>query len=523
MKIEVAVKNRLLVINDTYRIPSGSMNDCHIAFHFEPGYGWDELDITAVFTRVEGQRVYRTGIKPDTYVSIPAGILNRPGNIFVGLVGCKGGDVVVTSTTVTLTVEANVLNVLNPCTYPVNELGELDNDAYAQYVASVNAAAVRAELAADKLECATCGYYTKEESDLRFAKRVKLQANAEKEFDASTAIPDTIPEILVEAVGVESVAGNVSSPAPLHSIDAVRVEVSNGNTKESTTYSGFTLRKLSDTVKDSLVVCAKGAFKYERVYELKVGNADGAWLDGFNYAVSLVTAPNIASEHIGSIITNIGDVPMTVDETKIVFHFTAKPTDDELKNIAVWYPLENMVVTPISTVAPGKVLGSDSNIKVYKTVNTVEAPLDLFRVMVELDVTKYLNTYNETLTTLEDEIAALKEHLKNMWHKLNGVAVAMSLEIKPEDWDEGASPYEFTVQIDNLGVVPHNCRRAQNTAAAALNPGIIPIDLRQVDPETGFADSFACQVVEIDQDTVELRAIGIVPNIMARFTYFAYK
>ena len=132
-------------------------------------------------------------------------------------------------------------------------------------------------------------------------------------------------------------------------------------------------------------------------------------------------------------------------------------------------------------------------------------------------------TYNETLTTLEDEIAQLKEHLHNMWHKLNGVAVAMSLEIKPDDWDEGNSPYEFTVQIDNLGVVPHNCRRVQNAATAALNPGIIPIDLRQVDPETGFADSFACQVVEIDQDTVELRAIGIVPNIMARFTYFAYK
>ena len=341
MKIDVAVKNRLLVLNDTYRIPSGSMNDCHIAFHFEPGYGWDELDITAVFTRVEGQRVYRTGIQPDTYVSIPAGILNRPGNIFVGLVGCKSNDVVATSTTVTLTVEANVLNVLNPCTYPVNELGEMDSDAYAQYVAAVNNAAVRAELAADKLESATCGYYTKEESDLRFAKRVKLQANATTEFDASTAIPDTIPEILVEAVPVESVAGNLAVPAPLHSIEAVRVEIANGNTTASTTYSGFTLRRLSDTVKDSLVICAKGAFKYEQVYELKVGNADGAWLDGFDYAVSLVTAPNIASEHTGVIITNIGDVPMTVDENKIVFiciHFiqSFKSTKRRINLNLIW-------------------------------------------------------------------------------------------------------------------------------------------------------------------------------------------
>ena len=521
MKIEVGVKNRLLTTQETYRIPSGSMNDCHIAFHFEPGYGWDELDITAVFTRTDGQMAYRVGIQPDVYVSVPAGILNRPGNIFVGLLGCKGGNTVVTSTTITLNVEANVLNVLNPNAYPVNEKGELDGDAYAQYVAAVNAAAVRAELAADKLENHVCGWYTKAEADERFAQKVKLQTKVYGEFKADVVADGEVPSILVEALPPENIEGNLANPSPLHCIESVSVEMESENSMQGYMYSGFKLRRLNDEIKDALVMGNNGAYKVERVYALKVSDADGEWLDYLTYAVSLVTAPDIAVQHVGSIITNVGDIDLVADEHKIVINFTTRPTTEELNNIEIWYPLDVEGIRPISSNKLGVVPKEGCTIRVLKVVNTLVSTLESFKLMVGLDVTKYLNKYNEDMVDLQNQIDKLQDRIHNLTMRLTGVASAMSLEIKPEDWEQ-VGPLEYVIQIDDLGVVPVHCRRLR-CAAAANNPGILPIDLRQVDPETGIADSFACHVTDIDEDTVEIKAFGIVPEVMTRFTYFAYK
>ena len=521
MKIEVGVKNRLLTTQETYRIPSGSMNDCHIAFHFEPGYGWDELDITAVFTRTEGQHAYRTGIQPDTYVSVPAGILNRPGNIFVGLVGCKGGDTVVTSTTITLNVEANVLNVLNPTAYPVNDQGELDSDAYAQYVAAVNAAAVRAELAADKLENHVCGWYTKAEADERFSQKVKLQTKVYKEFNADVVADGEIPSILVEALPPENIEGSLADPAPMHCIESVCVEMKGENSSQNYTYSGFKLRRLNDDIKDALVMGNTGAYKIERVYALKVSEADGEWLDYLTYAVSLVTAPDIKLAYAGTIRTNVGDLNVVADEHKIVINFTTRPSTSELNNIEIWYPMDVEGIKALSSNKLGAVPKEGCVIRVVKTVNTVASVLDSFKLMVGLDVTKYLNKYNADIVELQNQIDKLEDRIKNMALRLTSVATAMSLEIKPEDWEQ-VGPFEYVIQIDDLGVVPMNCRRLRS-ASAANNPGILPIDLRQVDPETGIAESFACHVTDIDEDTVEIKAFGIVPTVMARFTYIAYK
>ena len=55
MKIDVTVNNRTLETSEIYRIPSRSQEDVSIAFHIEPGFGWDALDKTAEFSRVEGK------------------------------------------------------------------------------------------------------------------------------------------------------------------------------------------------------------------------------------------------------------------------------------------------------------------------------------------------------------------------------------------------------------------------------------------------------------------------------------
>ena len=523
MNINITVNNRQLSAEKAYRIPSGSLNDCNIAFHFEPGYGWDELDITAVFTRAEGQRAYRVGIKSDVYVAIPASIINTPGNIFVSLMGCKGGNTVVTSLPVTLTVEHTALNVLNPDTYPLNESSEMDTDAYAQYVAAVNEAAVRAELAAEKVSNCALGYYTKLEADERFAKRVQIQQEVELTHKTDVCVVGDIPSVLVNATAPLNVIGSPTSTASLDSIEAIRIDTAteDKSSQSSVTYSGFTLRRLSNTVKDYLTVCKDGAFKTEHVYCLSLKNCIGKWF-GLDYRVSLVTEPDIDLGQSLSAINNAGNLGMTLTASSITLHFTSMPTEDELKAIDVWYPLANPVIRPVSATSMTAIPSVNATISVYKKVATEWTQMSNWGILCELDVTRYLNKYNEELDKLNDYGARLGDRINDVERRLMSVASMKYLDIQPEDWiqgDDGA----YTIQVDNLGVVPCAYRKSRVTAVAALNPGVIPIDLRQLDVETGFAESFACHVTDIDEDTVEIWAYGIVPSVPARFTYLSYK
>ena len=132
MKIDISVKDRMLTNMGTYRIPSGSLNDVYIAFHFEPGYGWEDMSITAEFRRTN-QTAYLVNVKPDAYQAIPANVLMRPGVIYVGLIGCKNGEQVATTLTTTLTVEHNASETMRPCIYPEDADNNPDNDAYAAW------------------------------------------------------------------------------------------------------------------------------------------------------------------------------------------------------------------------------------------------------------------------------------------------------------------------------------------------------------------------------------------------------
>ena len=523
MNINVTVNNRQLSTDQTYRIPSGSLNDCNIAFNFEPGFGWDELDITAVFTRAEGQRAYRVGIKSGVYVAIPATIINTPGNIFISLMGCKNGNTVVTSLPVTLTVEHTALNVLNPDTYPLNEASEMDTDAYAQYVAAVNDAAVRAEMAADRVSNCALGYYTKLESDARFAKRVQIQHEVELAHKTDVCVVGDIPSVLINAVAPLNVVGNVGSPASLDSIEAVRIDTAttDESSKSSITYSGFTLRKLSNTVKDYLTVCKDGAFKTEHVYCLHLKNCIGKWF-GLDYRVSLVTEPDIDLGNSLSAINNVGNMGMTLTASSITLHFTTMPTEEELQAIDIWYPLANPVIRPVSATSMSAIPSIDATITVHKKLAAEWSQLANWGILCELDVTRYLNKYNDELDNIHTLNAKLGDRINGVERRLMSVASMKYLDIQPEDWipvEDGA----YTIQVDNLGVVPCAYRKSRANTVAALNPGVIPIDLRQLDVETGFAESFACHVTDIDEDTVEIWAYGIVPSVPARFTYLSYK
>lgn len=523
MNINVTVNNRQLSTDQTYRIPSGSLNDCNIAFNFEPGFGWDELDITAVFTRTEGHRAYRVGIKSGVYVAIPATIINTPGNIFISLMGCKNGNTVVTSLPVTLTVEHTALNVLNPDMYPLNEASEMDSDAYAQYVAAVNEAAVRAELAADKVSNCALGYYTKVESDARFAKRVQIQHEVDLVHKTDVCVVGDVPSVLINAVAPLNVIGSPSSPASLDSIESVRIDTAttDESSKSSLTYSGFTLRKLSDKVKDYLTVCKDGAFKTEKVYCLSLKNCIGKWF-GLDYRVSLVTEPELDLGNSLHAINNVGNMGMTLTASSITLHFTTMPTEEELKAIDIWYPLANPIIHPVSATSMSAIPSIDATISVYKKVASEWSQLANWGILCELDVTRYLNKYNEELENLNNYGSQLADRINHVERKLASVASLKYLDISPEEWvpaEDGA----YTVQVDNLGVVPNGCRKQRAAVVTALNPGVIPIDLRQLDPEIGFAESYACHVTDIDEDTVEIWAYGIMPTVPARFTYLSYK
>lgn len=449
MKIDISVKDRLLSNMGTYRIPSGSLNDVYIAFHFEPGYGWEDMNITAEFRRTN-QKVYLVNIKPDAYQAIPANVLMTPGVIYVGLIGCKNGVQVATTLTTTLTVEHNASESVRPCIYPQDADNNPDNDAYAAWCQAVNDAANRAELAAKKAESISMGSYTKEESDARYAKKIDLVATATGEFDASYITTGTYPVLTVNALPPEDTEGSVGDLAGLHSIAGVKMRVTSENSSYDASYSGFALRWLADNgLYDKLIINKDGAYVEQKICALKVGSVPGKWLTETQYAVSIITSPEIDLTYADSVITNAGLVPISVSLSTITLELPTGTSPEQLMDIEIWYPMLATSKCLVSAMGTPTVDSKEAKILMFKTVNEKETPLNSFGVQAELDVSKYLSGNIKEIQSLADELEKFKEEFTNQ----PKVSQIRTIPFEATDWTEGEDSSTLSVNIKNADVV----------------------------------------------------------------------
>lgn len=446
MKIDIDVKGNVLENNGSYRITNGSINDVYIAFHFEPGYGWEAASVTAVFTRYD-KRSYRVGVKNGVYVAVPASVLNTTGNVFVSLVGTIGGETVMTSTTTSFVVEYNGLDTLNPSLLPVKDgTSELDRNAYAQYVAVVNELTARAENAARKAEDIGAGWYTKQECDDRYAKKLTVTMDSDGSYDASVLSTSTVPTIKVKALPPQDTEGSVSSPANLSCIDTVRVRISGEKSSSENVYGGFKLRYLNKAAYDKLVIDKNGCKKLGEVHELAVKDAIGQWVDETHYMVSLVTAPNIELSMVGSIITNVGKCVSAVDMTSITLVLPASTTQQELDTIVIWYPVAEGIVTPVSAAGLTTFADNQSNINVFQTIAGDESEAS-FSVTAELDMAKYVSKFagqsNDVVAELEKALARIQA-LENT---LETIRISDEATIKESDWYADCDENWYCVDI----------------------------------------------------------------------------
>ena len=449
MKIDISVKDRMLTNMGTYRIPSGSLNDVYIAFHFEPGYGWEDMSITAEFRRTN-QTVYLVNVKPDAYQAIPANVLMRPGVIYVGLIGCKNGEQVATTLTTTLTVEHNASETMRPCIYPEDADNNPDNDAYAAWCQVVVDAANRAEVAAEKAESIAMGSYTKDESDARYAKKIDLVATATDEFDASYMTTGTYPTITVNALPPEDTAGSVGDLAGLHSITGVKMRVTSENSSYDASYSGFTLRWLADNdLFDKLIINKDGAYVKQKIYALKVGSVPGKWLTETQYAVSIITSPEIDLTYADNIVTNAGIKPVGVSLSTITLELPPGTTAEQLMDIEIWYPMLGDSKILVSAMGTPTVDNKEAKILMFKTVNEKETPLSSFGVQAELDVSKYLSGSIAETKTLIEELEALKEEVE-AWPKTNNIRIE---NFEVANWEIGEGAVTLNINIKGARVL----------------------------------------------------------------------
>lgn len=414
MNIDINVKDRQISTQASCLIPAGSRNDAFMKFIFDPGYGWEGLEITAVFTRTD-RVAYRTHIQPDVYVPIPTNILGNPGVFFVSLIGCKDADTVATTQTLAFTVENNAMNILRPTPYPVKDDNAYDSDAYAQYVSLVNDAANRAEAAAKYLEENAAGSYTKAESDERYMKRFTLSTTVEKCMDMSNVITGDAPEIVFSAYEVNMNSGTLYDPAIFDPVEAIRINIK--DCKGAVTnigYTGFKLYRLGNLC-DQIIVNRHGATLKKCIHSVKVGDLDGYWADDITYVASMVTVPPIDLTKRDYIKTNVGTVISSALNDRLTFTFPEHIDATILANIEVAYPLAEEYTKIVSTV-PGPVVAENSYLRVFYTKNQTEYMANLFNVSAEFDLQKYLNKLSDghielAVADMQEQVNSLTENV----------------------------------------------------------------------------------------------------------------
>ena len=342
-------------------------------------------------------------------------------------------------------VERSNLDLLRPTPYPVDENGDPDPDAYAQWVAIVTQAVARAEKAAQEAEGVATGWYTKEECDERFAKRVKLSVTASEEFDLALAVSGTLPEVQVKALPVDVSSGT---------IEDARFDVSSTSSTTSSSYSGFVLRRLNDSLYDELVVDSKGANWVKKVHSVKGSDVTGMWLTDTQYAFNIITQEDPDPAYNDAVLFNIGPVTYEMKNNSIVVDFPARATDEQLAEVEIWYALKNPQVKLISNATLGMVPVSNGTIKGFKTMNLEESPLASFGVMVELDITKYLNSYMSIIQDLQAKVTAAEEMVEVMKTTVDSKAKITKIEFTAEDFvTDGVYGNHFTINNPNIEIL----------------------------------------------------------------------
>lgn len=467
MKLEVSVNNRALETAETYRIPSRSQNDVFICFHIEPGYGWEALEKTAEFSRVEG-KTWKVNIQPDTYYLVPNEAISTEGILYVSLIGCgKDGTRLATSLPVTLTVYRSALDLMRPTPYPKDEEGDPSPDAYAQYVALVTKEANRAEEAALRVENVAVGWYTKEECDERFAKRVKLSATASETFDLSLAVMGTIPELDVKGLPPDTAEGSIEHPVPMTSIEGLRFSMGDKTTSVDVSYTGFVLRRLTDELYDEMIIDSSGAHLVQCVHSVKGSDVTGMWLTDTQYAFNTITQPDLNPAYNDDILFNVGDVTYEVRDNSVIVDFPTKPTDEQLAAVEFWYALDTPETVLISNTAIPAVPSKAATLSGFKTINQEESPLAAFGILVELDITKYLNSFLETINDLNKKVQDAQEAVQVLTETVEKKAVLTKVDFTAEEFvsDEIYGKH-FNINDPDIEIIAVNVTDASGAKTA---------------------------------------------------------
>lgn len=456
MNIDIKVRDRQISTQSSILIPAGSSNDAFVRFIFDPGYGWEGLEISAVFTRTD-MIAYRTHIQHDTYTPIPTNILSRPGVFFVSLLGCKGTNTVATTQTLAFTVENNAMNILRPTPYPVNEDGDYDSDAYAQYINLVTDAINRAEAAAKYIEENAVGYYSKTESDDRYMRRFILKTVVERELDTSNIVAGDVPEITLPALEVDTPIGSLDQPVAVYPIETIRVNVVDSmNTESNFGYSGFAMYKLG-SVCDELKIDKNGAILTKRIHNVKLGDLEGTWTNDTTYVASLVTTLELDEVNKDLIFTNVGPVITSAENNKLTFTFPKHLTSEELANIEILYPIATEYTKLISYI-PSPTISNSLKLRVYYTKNQVEYPANLFYVSAEFNLQKYLNTITDghqeiAIAKLQEQVDILKNEVTA--YNNTQVYTGPKYSENKESWKEDTENNLLGLQVNSL-IIPLN-------------------------------------------------------------------
>jgi hypothetical protein len=134
--------------------------------------------------------------------------------------------------------------------------------------------------------------------------------------------------------------------------------------------------------------------------------------------------------------------------------FPAKATDEQLAEVEIWYALKTPQIKLISNATLGMVPVSNGTIKGFKTMNLEESPLASFGVMVELDITKYLNSYMSIIQDLQAKVTAAEETVEVMKTTVDSKAKITKIEFTAEDFvTDGVYGNHFTINNPNIEIL----------------------------------------------------------------------
>jgi len=415
MTLELHVTNRRIDRIDTEgNIPSGGINDVKCVVTFDFGSPWFDIPhITAIFAR-ETKWAFQVEIEPGEPFYIPASILARQGVIYASLLGASSdGTRVAQTTTCALLVEPNGLNRNTNVIYPLDQHNEYDTDAYAQYVAAVNDAAVRAEEAARKLEDVVNPGYTKVEADARFQKKIILSENITGGVaNVSDGMVGSSPAVkLWGALPRTHTTDSYTNPSDFAGVNSFVITYNTGETK---TIEGFgTLYRLSTTSADYVtVIPGVGTQIHRKIQILDLKTSSHIWTDNTTLRVSLDTENKpIDGYNLNSVLTNFGKVVKTVSSNYIDITI---PRNTDLTDLKIAYPLKNEYESQVTLVEFPVLAENTKTMTVKHTIGAGTAALvESFVLNLEINPFRYMlsniSAINARYTALEKRVKALEE------------------------------------------------------------------------------------------------------------------